>query len=76
MCGIERFKVNLAIFWDSFSKILRPNLAEKMNGEHFEKINIKTDITYIHMPNYSLFGEFQIVGENLAKRKNDENLKK
>ena len=76
MCGIERFKVNVAIFWDSFSKILRPNVAEKMNGEHFEKINIKTVITYIHMPNYSLFGEFQIVGENLAKRKNDENLKK
>ena len=47
-----------------------------MNGKHFEKINIKTVITYIHMPNYSLFGEFQIVGENLAKRKNDENLKK
>ena len=67
---------SVAIFWDSFSKILRPNLAEKMNGEHFEKINIKTVITYILMPNYSLFGEFQIVGENLAKRKNDENLKK
>ena len=47
-----------------------------MNGEHFEKINIKTDITYIHMPDYSLFGEFQIVGENLTKRKNNENLKK
>ena len=24
------------------------------------------------MPNYSLFGEFYIVGGNLAKRKNDE----
>ena len=47
-----------------------------MNGEHFEKIKIKTVITYILMRNYSLFGEFQIVGENLAKRKNDENLKK
>ena len=76
MCGIERFKVNLAIFWGSFRKILRPDLAEKVNGEYFEKINIKTVITYIHMPNYSVFGEFQIVGENLAKRKNDENLKK
>ena len=51
-----------------------PNLAEKMNGEHFEKINIKTVITDIPMPNNSLFGE--IVGENLAKRKSDENLKK
>ena len=47
-----------------------------MNGEHFEKINIKTVITYIPMSNYSLFGEFQIMGENLVKRKNDENLKK
>ena len=65
----------VAIFWDSFSKILRPDLAEKMNGEHFEKM-IKTVITYIPMSNYSLFGEFQIVGENLVKRKNDENLKK
>ena len=67
---------SVAIFWDSFSKILRPNLAEKMNGEHFDKINIKTVITYIPMLNYSLFGEFQIVGENLPKTKNDENLKK
>ena len=66
----------VAIFWDSFSKILRPNLAEKMNGEHFDKVNIKTVITYIPMLNYSLFGEFQIVGENLPKTKNDENLKK
>ena len=33
---------SVAIFWDSFSKSLRPNLAEKMIGEHFEKINIKT----------------------------------
>ena len=47
-----------------------------MNGEHFDKINIKIVITYIPMPNYSLFGEFQIVGENLTKTKNDENLKK
>ena len=39
---------SVAIFWDSCSKILRPNLAEKMNGEHFDKINIKTVITYIH----------------------------
>ena len=67
---------SLAIFWDSFSKILGPNLAEKMNGEHFDKINIKIVITYIPMLNYSLFGEFQIVGENLPKTKNDENLKK
>ena len=47
-----------------------------MNGEHFDKVNIKTVITYIPMLNYSLFGEFQIVGENLPKTKNDENLKK
>ena len=47
-----------------------------MRGEHFDKINIKTVITYIPMANYSLFGEFQIVGENLTKTKNDENLKK
>ena len=25
------------------------------------------------MPNYSLFGEFQIVGSNVFKRKNDKN---
>ena len=28
------------------------------------------------MQNYSLFGEFQIVEPNLAKRKNDKNFKK
>ena len=28
------------------------------------------------MPNYSLFGEFQIVEPNLAQRKNDNNFKK
>ena len=28
------------------------------------------------MPYYSLFGEFQIVEPNLAKRKNDNNYKK
>ena len=28
------------------------------------------------MPNYSLFGEFQIVKPNLDKRKNDNNFKK
>ena len=27
------------------------------------------------MPNYSLFGEFQNVGPNLAKRKNDKNFR-
>ena len=42
----------------------------------FKKINTKTVITYIPMPMYSLFGEFQIVGPNLAKRKNVKNLKK
>ena len=60
----------------SDNEFVIPNLAEKMNGGHFEKINIKTVITDIPMPNYSLFGEFQIVGENLAKRKSDKNLKK
>ena len=39
-------------------------------------MNIKTVVIYIPMPNYSLFGEFQIVGPNLAKRKNDKNCKK
>ena len=72
----NRHTASAAIFWDNFSKILRPNLAEKLNGELFEKINIKTRITYIPMPNYSLFGEFQIVGRNFAKRKNDKNFKK
>ena len=28
------------------------------------------------MPNYSLFREFQIVGPNFSKRKNDKNFKK
>ena len=32
----------LAIFWDNCRKILKPNL----NGEHFEKIDTKTAITY------------------------------
>ena len=40
---------SVAIFWDSFSKILRPNLAEKMNGEHFEKITIKTIYPYVKL---------------------------
>ena len=31
---------------------------------------------YIPMPNYSLFGEFQIVVPNLTKKKNDKNFKK
>ena len=61
---------SLAIFWDNFSKILRRNLPEKLNDEHFEKINIKTVISYILLPNYTLFVELQIVGLNLAKRKN------
>ena len=67
--------ISAAIFWDNFSKILRPNVPEKLNGEHCEKINIKTIITYIPMLNYSLFGEFQIVGPNLAKRKLDKILR-
>ena len=50
--------------------------TNSFKNEHFEKINIKTVITYIPMPNYILFGEFWIVGPNLAKRKNDKNFKK
>ena len=57
-------------------QILRPNLPEKLNGEHCEKINFKTVITYISMPNYGPFGEFQIMGSYLAKRKDDKNFKK
>ena len=34
---------SVAIFWDNFNKILRQNLSEKTNGEHCEKMNIKTD---------------------------------
>ena len=29
--------ISVAIYWDNFSQILRPNLPEKLNGEHFEK---------------------------------------
>ena len=47
-----------------------------MNGEHCEKMNIKIAVIYIPMPNYSLFAEFQIVGLNLTKRKNDKYFKK
>ena len=66
----------VAIFWDNFNKILRLNLPKKLNGEHCEKMTIKTVVIHILMPNYNLFGEFKIVGPNLAKRKNDKNLKK
>ena len=31
---------------NNWSKILRPNLSEKLSGEHFEKKSIKTVITY------------------------------
>ena len=63
---------------NNWSKILRPNLPEKLSGEHFEKKPSKTVITYnyMSMPNYSLFSEFQIVGPNLANRKNDESFTK
>ena len=37
-----------------------------------KKMNIKTVVLHNPMPNYSLFGEFQIVGPNLEKRKNDK----
>ena len=39
-------------------------------------MNIKTVVIYTPMPTYSLSGEFQIVGLNLAKKKNDKNFKK
>ena len=71
-----RHATTVAIFWDNFNNILRPNMPEKLNGEHCEKINIKTVVIYTPMSNYSLFGEFQIVGTTLAKRKNDKNFKK
>ena len=67
---------SVAVFWDNFNNILRQNLPEKINGEHCEKMNIKIVVVYTPMPNYSLFGEFQIVGPNLAKGKNDNNSKK
>ena len=52
----------VAIFWDNCSKGLRPSLPEKLNGKHFEKKNLN--------------GEFQVVGLNLAERKNNKNFKK
>ena len=39
-------------------------------------MNIKTVVMYTPMPNYSLFGEFQILRPNLATRKNDKKFKK
>ena len=71
-----RHETSIVIFSDNVSKILRPDLPEKLNDEHYQKINIKTVIKYIPMPNYSLFREFQIVGPNLAKRKYDKTYKK
>ena len=58
-----------------------------MNSDHLGKqktqhaisveiMNIKTVVIYIPMPNYSLFGESQIVGPNWATRKIDKNFKK
>ena len=70
-----RYATSVAIFWDKFNKILRPNFPAKLNSEHCEKMNIKTVVIYISMSNYSLFGEFQIVGPTLAKRKNDKILR-
>ena len=52
----------VAIFWDNCSKGLRPSLPEKLNGKHFEKKNLN--------------GEFQVVGLNLAERKNNKSFKK
>ena len=71
----------VAIFWDNSSKILRPNLPEELNREHFGKINIKNVMTYNNLPNYIAnvklrSREFQIAGPNFAKRKNDKNFKK
>ena len=47
--------------WRTFKK------NKHQNPNHIEQ--------YILMPNYSLFGEFQIVQPNLGKRKNDNNSK-
>ena len=44
----------LAIFWDKCSKILRPNLIEKLSGEYFEKTNIETVITYNNTSMYQV----------------------
>ena len=44
----------VAVFWDNCSKILRPNISEKLNGEYFEKINIKTVITYGNISIYQI----------------------
>ena len=70
-----RYATSVAIFWDKFNKILRPNFPAKLNSEHCEKMNIKTVVIYISMSNYNLFGEFQIVGPTLAKRKNGKILR-
>ena len=61
-----------AIFWDNYSKILRPILPKKLDGERFKKINIKTvDMQqYIPTSSFNLFGEFQILRPNFAKRMN------
>ena len=67
---------SVAIFWDNFDLILRPDLPKKLNGQHSEKMSIKVVVIYISMPNYSLLGEFQIVGPILAKRKNNKNINK
>ena len=57
----------VTIFWCNCSKILRPNLPDKSNGEHFEKINIETVITYnnislfqikVYLENFKLYTKF------------------
>ena len=71
-----RHATSVAIFWDNFNNILRQNLPEKIYGEYCEEMNIKTVVIYTPMPKYSLFGEFQFVGPNWAKGKDDKNFKK
>ena len=44
-------------------------MPKKLNGEHCEKTNIETVVIYVPMSNYSLFGEFQIVGPILPKER-------
>ena len=77
---LEKRNVRHAINEQTFETILtrfwKPNLPEKLNGEHCEKMTIKTVVIHIPIPNYSLFGEFQIVGPNLVKRRNNKNCKK
>ena len=48
-----------------------PNLPKKMSDRNFGKINIKIVINIQQctpVPNFSYFGELQILGKNLPKK--------